>query len=49
MAVKKKKEAPKKKPTKKRADKYAEKLKLNGTFEQLMDELINPKTPLKKK
>ena len=34
---------------KKRADKYNTKLKLNGTFEQLQQELINPKHPLKKK
>lgn len=34
---------------KKRAAKYEEKLKLNGTFDQLMNELINPKVPLKKK
>jgi hypothetical protein len=34
---------------KKRASKYEQKLKLNGTFEQLQQELINPKKPLKKK
>ena len=49
MATKKKKAAKKKTTPKKRPDKYAEKLKLNGTFEQLLGELINPKTPLKKK
>ena len=38
-----------KKPAKKRANKYEQKLKLNGTFEQLQQELINPKHPLKKK
>lgn len=45
----KKKAATKKTPTKKRPDKYAEKLKINGTFEQLLNELANPKTPIKKK
>ena len=49
MATKKKKAAKKKTTPKKRPDKYNEKLKLNGTFEQLLGELINPKTPLKKK
>jgi hypothetical protein len=38
-----------KKTTKKRPDKYQEKLKLNGTFDQLLGELINPKNPIKKK
>jgi hypothetical protein len=38
-----------KKPTKKRAAKYEDKLILNGTFEQVMKELITPKTPTKKK
>ena len=33
----------------KRASKYEAKLKLNGTFEQLQQELINPKVPIKKK
>ena len=47
MATKKK--AAKKKNTKKRPDKYQEKLKLNGTFDQLLGELINPKNPIKKK
>lgn len=46
MAAK-KKTPPKK--AKKRANKYEEKLKLNGSFEQLLGELINPKKPLKKK
>ncbi len=40
---------PHKKPAKKRAIKYEKKLKLNGTFDQLLNELINPKKPLKKK
>jgi hypothetical protein len=39
----------KKKAAKKRPDKYQEKLKLNGTFDQLLGELINPKNPIKKK
>lgn len=39
----------KKKSTKKRAAKYEAKLQLNGTFEQLVGELINPKNPIKKK
>ena len=34
---------------KKRANKYNEKLKLNGSFEQLLGELINSKQPIKKK
>lgn len=46
MAKAKKKTVPK---PKKRANKYEAKLKLNGTFEQLQQELINPTTPLKKK
>jgi hypothetical protein len=46
MAKAKKKTA--KKP-KKRAGKYEAKLKLTGTFEQLQQELINPKVPIKKK
>lgn len=46
MAAKKKAS---KKPAKKRANKYEEKLKLNGSFEQLLGELINPKNPIKKK
>ncbi len=40
----------KKKPTpKKRASKYEEKLYLNGSFEDVMKELITPKSPAKKK
>lgn len=40
----------KKKPTpKKRASKYEEKLFLNGSFEDVIKELITPKTPIKKK
>ncbi len=35
--------------TKPRANKYEEKLKLNGTFEDLLKELATPKTPTKKK
>lgn len=38
-----------KKPPKKRANKYEEKLKLDGTFEQLLGELLHPKKPIKKK
>ena len=38
-----------KKPNKKRANKYEDKLKLNGTFDQLLNEMINPKKPIKKK
>ena len=34
---------------KKRANKYDEKLKVNGTFEDLVKELITPKNPTKKK
>ena len=36
------------KPTKKRANKYEQKLQINGTFEQLVKELITPKSPAKK-
>lgn len=36
------------KPKKTRADKYDEKLVINGTFEQLANELITPKTAKKK-
>jgi len=39
----------KKKPATNRPDKYEDKLKLNGTFEQLLNELANPKKPVKKK
>lgn len=39
----------KKKSTPKRPKKYEDKLKLNGTFDQLVAELITPKVPLKKK
>lgn len=46
MAVKKKSA---KKPAKKRANKYEQKLKINGTFDQLLNALANPKNPLKKK
>ena len=38
-----------KKTPKKRASKYEEKLYLNGSFEDVMKELITPKTPTKKK
>jgi hypothetical protein len=38
-----------KKPTKKRADKYDEKLKINGSFEDLVKALVTPKQPIKKK
>jgi hypothetical protein len=34
---------------KKRANKYDEKLTINGSFEQLVKELVTPKLPLKKK
>ena len=37
------------KPAKPRANKYDEKLKINGTFEEVMKALITPKTPDKKK
>ena len=37
-----------KKAAKKRASKYDEKLQINGTFEQLVKELITPKQPSKK-
>ncbi len=37
------------KPAKERANKYEEKLQINGTFEQLVKELITPKQPVKKK
>jgi len=38
-----------KKPAKKRANKYEEKLTINGSFEDLVKELITPTTPTKKK
>jgi hypothetical protein len=38
-----------KKPSNKRSNKYEEKLKINGTFEQLLHALANPKNTLKKK
>lgn len=38
----------KKKP-KKRATKYEEKLTINGSFEDLVKELVTPKPPTKKK
>ena len=38
-----------KKPTKKRASKYDEKLKVNGSFEDLVKELVTPKLASKKK
>lgn len=37
------------KPKKKRANKYDEKLVLTGSFEDLVKELVTPKTPTKKK
>ena len=36
-------------PIKKRADKYEEKLTINGSFEDLVKELVTPKQPAKKK
>jgi hypothetical protein len=36
------------KPAKKRANKYDEKLKLNGTFDDVMKALVTPKQPAKK-
>ena len=38
-----------KKQAKKRATKYDEKLIINGSFEDLVKELVTPKTPTKKK
>jgi hypothetical protein len=43
------KPAAKKTTPKKRADKYEDKLKINGSFEQVMKALVTPKTPDKKK
>ena len=39
---------PVKKDAKKRASKYDEKLKVNGSFEDLVKELITPKSAKKK-
>lgn len=36
------------KPTKHRANKYDEKLTINGSFEDLVKELVNPNIPKKK-
>ena len=41
--------ASKPKPSKPRANKYEKKLTINGTFENLVKELITPKTQTKKK
>lgn len=41
--------AKQKKPKKERAEKYEEKLKVNGTFQDLMDALVPPPPPEKKK
>ena len=46
-AIKKKDKATK--PTKERANKYEDKLTINGSFEDLVKELVTPKLPLKKK
>lgn len=46
MAKPVKKPAPK---PKKRADKYDEKLQINGTFEELAKALVTPKKPIKNK
>lgn len=37
------------KTPKKRANKYEEKLTINGSFEDLVKTLVTPKTPTKKK
>ncbi len=42
------KKAAKPKP-KKRANKYEEKLQINGSFDELVKELVTPNLPLKKK
>ena len=47
MAKGKKKEI-KKQPTKKRENKYEEKLKINGSFEDLVKALITPKEETQK-
>lgn len=39
----------KKAAPKKRANKYEEKLSLNGSFEDVIKALVTPKTPTKKK
>lgn len=44
----KKAKSPSEKKPKKRETKYDEKLKVNGTFEDLAKALITPKTPKKK-
>ena len=49
MATKKAKPTKPTKPTKKRASKYEEKLSINGSFEDLVKELITPKSTTKKK
>lgn len=38
-----------KKPTKKRANKYDQKLQVNGSFEELVKELVTPKQSVKSK
>jgi hypothetical protein len=38
-----------KKPTKKRVNKYDEKLQVNGSFEDLVKELVTPNKTAKKK
>lgn len=43
MTNKQDKKQPKKAKPKKRADKYDEKLKINGSFEDLVKALANPK------
>ena len=48
MATKKPTKKPTK-PTKKRASKYEEKLTINGSFEDLVKELITPKKNIEKK
>lgn len=49
MAKAKKPPVKKKVPPKKRTDKYDEKLQVNGSFEDLVKALVNPKEPTKKK